>query len=258
MVELSRIIGFLLLVGSGSAWIADVYAQGSDDGLPPNVLEQPGQLELDDPSEENSETSDQPDSAMPEQPLPESAPPAVSEEGEDGSEFAFDLPPDPDLRQKMLDELYARLSKAKDAKSAEPIMQSIEHLWRATGSPTIDLLIDRAKVFGEGADPDLSIEILGAAADLTPDIPEIWYQRGRLYAARQDYARAESDFRKALSLDPKHYKAWRELSQVLSATGNKQGADEALEKASKINPFLDQVGKKPVETPPPDDEGRDI
>ncbi len=79
----------------------------------------------------------------------------------------------------MLDELYSRLGKAKDAKSAEPIAESIEHLWQITGSATIDLLIDRAKVFGDGADQDLSIEILDAAADLAPDTPEVWYQRGR-------------------------------------------------------------------------------
>lgn len=259
MIDFSRIIGMILLVGSGSAWAVGVYAAESEDQLPA-VIEQPEQLEPEDPQDETGDPAD-PDEdlePMPGQPLPDSGPPpSASDDKNDGSEFAMDLPPDPELRRKMLDELYARLGKAKDAKSAEPIAESIEHLWQITGSATIDLLIERAKVFGDGADRDLSIEILDAAADLAPETAEVWYQRGRIYAARQDYERAATDLRKALSLDDKHYKAWRELGGVLNATGDKQGADEALSKAAKINPFLDELQKKPVETSP-DDFGQDI
>jgi tetratricopeptide (TPR) repeat protein len=157
----------------------------------------------------------------------------------------------------MLDELYLQLGKAKDSKSAEPIAESIEHLWQITGSDTIDLLIDRAKVFGDGADQELSIEILDAAADLAPETAEVWYQRGRIYALRQDYERAASDLRKALSLDPKHYEAWGKLGDVLKAQGNQSGADEAYGKAKAINPFLTDLQKKPVE-PPKNDVGQDI
>jgi hypothetical protein len=43
----------------------------------------------------------------------------------------------------------------------------------------------------------------------------------------------------------------------LNSIGDKQGADEAFSKATKINPFLDELQKKPVE-PPKDDNGQDI
>ena len=260
MIDLSRIIGIMLLVGSGSAWAAGVYAAESDDALPPTIIEQPDQLDNDDSKDETNEPPADPDDAdpMPGQPLPDSGPPpSASDDKDDGSEFAVNAPLDPELRRKMLDELYVRLGKAKDAKSAEPIADSIEHLWQITGSATIDLLIDRAKVFGEGADQDLSIDILDAAADLAPETAEVWYQRGRIYAMRQDYDKAASDLRKALSLDPKHYEAWQQLGEVLNSTGDKQGADEAYGKAKAINPFLTDLQKKPVE-PPKDDNGQDI
>jgi tetratricopeptide (TPR) repeat protein len=258
MIDLSRIIGIVLLVGSGSAWAVGAYAAESDDTLPPTIIEQPDQLDRGDPKDETREPPADPDDAdpMPGQHVPDSGPPpAASDDNDDG--LATNAPLDPELRRKMLDELYLRLGKAKDAKSAEPIAESIEHLWQITGSATIDLLIDRAKVFGDGADQDLSIEILDAAADLAPDTAEVWYQRGRIYAMRQDYERAATDLRKALSLDPKHYEAWAKLGDVLKAQGNQSGSDEAYGKAKAINPFLADLQKKPVE-PRKDDSGQDI
>jgi tetratricopeptide (TPR) repeat protein len=260
MIDFSRIIGIMLLVGSGSAWAAGVYAADSDDALPPTIIEQPDQLDNDDPKDETNEPPADPDDVepMPGQPLPDSGPPpSASDEKDDGSEFAMGVPPDPELRRKMLDELYLQLGKAKDAKSAESIAESIEHLWHVSGSATVDLLIARAEIFADGVDPDLSMQILDAVIDLAPEDAEGWHQRGRLYAARKDYERAATDLRKALSLDDKHYKAWRELGEVLNSIGDKQGADEAFSKATKINPFLDELQKKPVE-PPKDDNGQDI
>jgi tetratricopeptide (TPR) repeat protein len=259
MIELSRIIGILLLVGSGSAWVAGAYAADPDDALPPTGIEQPDQLDTEDPQGESKEPAE-PDDAepMPGQPLPDSGPPpSASDDKDDGSDFVMDVPLDPELRRKMLDELYLRLGKAKDAKSAEPIVESIEHLWHVSGSPTVDLLITRAETFADGVDPDLSMQILDAVIDLAPDDAEGWHQRGRLYAARKDYQHAATDLRKALSLDDKHYKAWRELGEVLNSTGDKPGAEEAFGNAAKINPFLDELQKKPVE-PPKDDNGQDI
>jgi len=254
MIEITRIIGILLLAGSGSAWAAGVYAAESEDPLPA-VIEQPEQLDLDDAQNEIDEPDDA-NEPMPGQPLQDSGPPpTASDDEDDGSEFAMDLPLDPELRRKMREELYVRLGKAKDAKSAEPIAESIERLWHMSGSATIDLLIARAEIFANGVDPDLSMQILDAVVDLAPEDPEGWHQRGRLYGAKKDYERAASDLRKALSLDDQHYKAWRELGQVLRATGDTQAADEALSRAEAINPFLDELSKKPVIVPPPDDDG---
>ncbi|HEY8275395.1 MAG TPA: tetratricopeptide repeat protein [Methyloceanibacter sp.] len=256
MIEITRIIGILLLVGSGSAWAAGVYAE-SDDALP-TIIEQPEQLEPDEPLNETDDPEDDAD-PMPGQPLPDNGPPpSASEDEEGGSDFAMDLPPDPELRRKMLDELYARLGKAKDVKSAEPIAESIEHLWHMSGSATIDLLIARAEIFADGVDPELSMQILDAVVDLAPEDAEGWHQRGRLYAMRKDYERAATDLRRALSLDDKHYKAWRELGEVLNSIDDKLGANEAFGIAAKINPFLNELRKKPVAVPESDDEGQDI
>ena len=77
MIDFSRIIGIMLLVGSGSAWAAGVYAADSDDTLPPTIIEQPDQLDNDDPKDETNEPPADPDDVepMPGQPLPDSGPP---------------------------------------------------------------------------------------------------------------------------------------------------------------------------------------
>jgi tetratricopeptide (TPR) repeat protein len=229
----------------------------------PRTIEDPDQIKGDDRGEQAKPQDDEGDAPSTE-PIPgdpkidRGPPPSASDEEDDSSQFATNAPLDPELRRKMLDELYLQLGKAKDAKSAEPIAESIEHLWQITGSATIDLLIDRAKVFGDGADQELSIEILDAAADLAPDTAEVWYQRGRIYAMRQDYEKAASDLRKALALDSKHYEAWDKLGDVLKAQGDQTGAEEAYGKAKGINPFLADLQKKPAVEPPKNDLGQDI
>ena len=53
---------------------------------------------------------------------------------------------------------------------------------------------------------------------LQPTLPQLWLLRGRVAAVREDYAQAESDFKKALLYDPTYLPArlmlgrlWREL-----------------------------------------------
>lgn len=164
---------------------------------------------------------------------------------------------DPALRAEALNSLYDELRAARDAEAAEPITEAIEQAWRSSGSDTVDLLMLRVDAFVLSAQLDLAAKVLDAVTDIAPDNAEAWHQRAIVSFMQKDSRRALNELRRALSLDPRHYKAIRDLGMVLEQIGDKKGALEAYRQALEINPFLEQV-KKAVEDLAPDIEGQDI
>ena len=164
---------------------------------------------------------------------------------------------DPAARAQALNTLYDELRSASDAEAAEPITEAIERAWRSSGSDTVDLLMLRVDAFVLSAQLDLAAKVLDAVTDIAPDNAEAWHQRAIVSFMQKDSRRALGELRRALSLDPRHYKAIRDLGMVLEQTGDKKGALEAYRQALEINPFLEQA-KKAVEDLVPDVEGQDI
>jgi tetratricopeptide (TPR) repeat protein len=185
----------------------------------------------------------------------ESPPPSADKE--DRSDLVIGEAPDPALRLKLLDELYDRLGKAQDAEAAEPITESIEQLWHLSGSDTVDLLRSHAETFIKETDLDLAMQVLDAVVELAPEDAEGWHQRALLNSTRKDYEHALADLRRALAIDPNHYKALNGLGVVLEAMGDKKGALEAYRKALKVNPFLESAHQS-VDELTREIEGQDI
>ena len=52
---------------------------------------------------------------------------------------------------------------------------------------------------------------------------------------------ALSDLKRALAIEPRHYKARRDLGAVLQQMGDKRGALNAYREALQTHPFLDQA-----------------
>jgi tetratricopeptide (TPR) repeat protein len=164
---------------------------------------------------------------------------------------------DPAFRAEALRKLYAQLRSAADTKAAEPIVEAIEEVWRSSGSDTVDLLMSRVDDFVLNADLDLALEILDAITEIAPDDAEAWRQRALIRFMKKDQERALSDLRRAVAIDPKHYKALRDLGAVLQQMGSKKEALEAYRKALDVNPFLEQA-RKAAEDLAHDIEGQDI
>lgn len=159
-----------------------------------------------------------------------------------------DMPlPTPLEKPKMLAALYEQLGKARDVEAAIPIVQSIETLWRFSGSDTVDLLMHRAERLAKGDDFDLSLKILDATVDLAPDQAEIWHLRATVHYLKKDYGQAIADLKRALDRDPKHFGALNDLGVALEAIGAKKEALEAYRKALAVNPFLPESTKRAVE-----------
>jgi hypothetical protein len=160
-------------------------------------------------------------------------------------------------RDKMLGQLYDQLESAKDLGAARPIIESIEELWRTSGSDTVDLLLARVDHFTKDADLDLASQVLDALADLAPDNAEVWHKRAKVEMLRNDYAAALADLRRSLNFDPRNYSALNDLGATLEQVGAKQEALEAYRKALKANPFLDEA-RDAVKELTHEVEGQDI
>lgn len=171
---------------------------------------------------------------------------------------ADDLPlPTPMDKPKVLAHLYQQLGAAHDAQAAAPIMEAIEHLWRLSGSDTVDLLLSRVERFAKAADLDLALKIGDAAVNMAPDDAEAWHLRAKVHFLKKEYAAAIADLKRAIERDPKHYAAMNDLGVALEAIGAKKEALEAYRKAVEVNPFLDDT-KRTIEELDREVEGQDI
>ena len=209
-----------------------------------------------------------PDQARPDESIPPdakkggegSAPPqSAQEHKQDKLDLSIGETPIPAQvdRPKLLAKLYDQLAGAKDATAAEPITEAIEELWRNSGSDTVDLLLSRAERFIKDSDLDLALEILDATVDIAPDDAEAWHRRATVHFLEKDHQLALADLRRALSLDPKNYKAINDLGIVLEEIGAKKEALEAYRKALTVNPFLEKTHQA-VDELSREVEGQDI
>jgi tetratricopeptide (TPR) repeat protein len=144
-------------------------------------------------------------------------------------------PPD---RDAMLAELYAHLAKASSVEEATPIAKTIETLWLRSGSDTIGLLMRRALKAQAEQNSELAMQMLDAVVELAPDYAEGWSRRAVLYYSQDDVEHAVGDLRRALALDPNHYKALQGLAAILNESGQKKSALGAYRQLLRIYPQL--------------------
>jgi tetratricopeptide (TPR) repeat protein len=147
------------------------------------------------------------------------------------------LPKTPAERDKTLSDLYALLATADDEESAKAVADAIERIWQYSGSPTLDVLMERsAKALTEKKN-DLALKLLDFAVELAPDFTEAWNRRAYVHFLKSDYQRALGDLRRTLALDPNHYKALEGLAQILREVGQKRGALQAFKKLIDVHPY---------------------
>lgn len=161
----------------------------------------------------------------------EPAPSAAEDRGAPVADPALDP-------QLVLQELYKRLAAAPNAQAAERVAASIEQVWLKSGSPTTDLLIERATQALAADDSELSLSLLDAVVELDPDYPEGWTQRANVNFVKRDFSKSIDDLRQALALDPKHFNAIMSLAGVMREIGEKKAALRAYRAALKVHPFL--------------------
>jgi Tfp pilus assembly protein PilF len=147
------------------------------------------------------------------------------------------LPKTPAEREKMLSDLYALLATADDESSAKAVADGIERIWQHSGSPTVDLLLGRAMQAVTERRFDRALDLFDTIVEQAPDFTEGWSRRAYVYFQRNEVGRALGDLRRALALDPNHFKALEGLSQVLREIGQKKAALEAFRQLYEVHPY---------------------
>lgn len=151
------------------------------------------------------------------------------------------IPESPGDRAKLLDDLYAHLATAPDELTAKPYAESIEKIWLTSGSDTVAALMERAMIAATHQHNDLALQLLSAVVELAPDYVEGWNRRAYVFYTEGEYERAVGDLRRALALDPSHYKALDGLGQIMRQLDRKSQALRAYEKLLAVHPFWPNV-----------------
>jgi tetratricopeptide (TPR) repeat protein len=152
-------------------------------------------------------------------------------------------PPTPSLpktaaeRDKALGDLYALLATAEDENAAKAISEGIERIWLHSGSPTVDLLLGRAMKSVAEKKMDHALKLLDSVVEQAPDFTEGWSRRAYVHFQRNQVGQALGDLRRALALDPNHFKSLDGLAQVLREIGQKKAALQVFRHLYEVHPY---------------------
>ncbi len=173
--------------------------------------------------------------------------PAPEQDSDDDAgkpaELRETLPDSAVERAKMLDNLYALLATAEDEQAAEQTSKAILRLWANSGSDTVTVLMARAVKAMHDKNSTLALRMLDAVVEQAPDYAEGWSQRGHVLYLEGEVHRALGDLRRALALDPNHFRALTALGHILREYGEKKGALTAYRKLLEVNPFAEGAQK---------------
>lgn len=140
-------------------------------------------------------------------------------------------------REAHLDSLFAELASAEN-ENWQRIQAQIYAAWSRSGSPSMDLLAERADKAMAEQDYDTALIHLDDLIRLAPDFAEGWNKRATVHFLRDEYGRSMRDIARVLALEPRHFGAYSGLGIILDRLGDKDGALEAYRRAVAIHPNL--------------------
>lgn len=156
-----------------------------------------------------------------------------------------------------LDKLFERLRDAPDAQLARGIAGEIEQILEKSGSPTADLMFQRAKEAVTAKDLDLALDLMDFVITMKADWAEAYHRRAIVHFLRKDEDASLRDVRMALALEPRHFQALAGLGGLLRGMGNAKGAYKAFTRALEIHPHFSDL-RETVQKMQPEIEGRPI
>jgi tetratricopeptide (TPR) repeat protein len=138
-----------------------------------------------------------------------------------------------------LDRLFAQLVDAPDPAAAATVEQAIWSHWADSGSPTVNILLERAAAAESSGDAELAARFLDQASDLAPDYAEPWNRRANLAYRGEDYPGAIAAIQETLKREPRHFGALTGLGLIYEELGQQRAALEAFRAALAIHPYYE-------------------
>jgi tetratricopeptide (TPR) repeat protein len=138
-----------------------------------------------------------------------------------------------------LGELFNLLASAASVHEAREIELRISAHWAHTESPSVALIFRQAVELMSQGDNGRAREKLDALTDIAPDYVEGWSFRALVNRDLGSYARAVADLRRALEIEPRHFRALVLLGSIFEELDDARAALRAWEAAVEINPHLE-------------------
>ncbi|WP_149866344.1 tetratricopeptide repeat protein [Tropicimonas marinistellae] len=136
--------------------------------------------------------------------------------------------------------LLGELAKP-DQPGWEQIESSIIREWSKSGSPAMDLLLERGEEALEAGDIDAAIEHFTALTDHAPDFAEGWNARATAFFHADELGLSLADIERTLALNPQHFGALSGLAIILEELGYDAEALEAYRAVESIHPHRPPV-----------------
>ncbi len=155
-----------------------------------------------------------------------------------------------------LDALFAELQQAPNAAAATPIQEQIMAKWSDSGSPTVDILLERAAAAAAEGDEELAEGFLDQATALAPNFAEPWRLRANIAYGAEDYAGAIDAIQETLKREPRHFGALAGLGLIYEEIGQQAAALEGYRAALVVHPHY-EVALQGVRRLEPRVDGRD-
>lgn len=134
-----------------------------------------------------------------------------------------------------LEALFEGLQDA-DASALEQIEGRIYEIWSQSGSPSMDLLLDRGREALAEGNAEAAIEHFSALIDHAPDFAEGYNARATAYFQQGRYGLSLADIRETLARNPRHFGAISGLALILEELGQPESALAAWREVEKLHP----------------------
>jgi len=142
--------------------------------------------------------------------------------------------------ERSVDRLLSQLARP-DQRGWQQIEQAIIREWSKSGSPAMDLLLQRGRDALEDGDTEAALEHLTALTDHAPDFAEGWNTRATAYFQADHYGPAMRDLARTLELEPRHFGAMIGLATILREVGREEEALDVLRRVNEIHPHRPNV-----------------
>jgi Flp pilus assembly protein TadD len=142
-----------------------------------------------------------------------------------------------------LDALLEQLADP-ETRNWQAVERRIANEWSKSGSPAMDLLLERGRAAIEDEAFEVAIEHLTALTDHAPGFAEGWNARATAFYRNKQYGPAISDIRRALALNPHHYGAMTGLGLILQELGYDADALTVFRAVQAIHPNLPDLDSR--------------
>lgn len=136
-----------------------------------------------------------------------------------------------------LDGLFERLKTAGEGEAGR-IETEIWIEWSKSGSPALDLLLQRGRDAMELGDLPQAIEHFSAIIDHDPEFAEGWNARATAFYMSGEFGPSVADIGHVLTLNPRHFGALSGLAMILEESGKPERALEVYRAAIAIHPHM--------------------